>query len=120
MQTFGCSEFHGLFAGNVHTALVAGSHYDEGGEKAGNAGHLNRGKGHALIAFFEQEPAAYADHKYGSGHPAARHGMEELDYGCGRKGYGHEIDHFVAHGHGVELHADGVLHPGVGHQNPPG
>ena len=46
--------------------------------------------------------------------------MEKLVDGKRRKGHVEEAGHLVAHGVGVEFAAHGILHPGVGHQNPPG
>ena len=46
--------------------------------------------------------------------------MQELIDRHGREGHGRERTHLVADRFEVEVAAHGVLHPGVGHQNPPG
>ena len=46
--------------------------------------------------------------------------MAELVDGKGRKGDVEERYHLVAHGVGIELAPYRILHPRVGHQNPPG
>ena len=45
--------------------------------------------------------------------------MEKLVDGKRREGHVNETGHLVAHGVGIERAADGVLHPSVGHENPP-
>ena len=45
--------------------------------------------------------------------------MGELNNRRGLESHREEVHHLVANGVGIEVHAHGVLHPRVSHQNPP-
>ena len=119
-KSFGGSEFHGLLFGNLHAALVACSHDDEGSQHADHGSHFDACHGEVTVAAAQQEPAADAHDEGSAGDPAAGNCVEEFHHCRRRECHGGEIHHFVAHGLRVELHAHGVLHPSVGHENPPG
>ncbi len=86
--------------------------------QADPSGHLDRLDGKIRPALAHQKKSAHADHKHAGQRPAAHHGMTEFVDSHRRKSHGPEICHLVAHHLGIEGHAVGILHPGVGHQNP--
>ncbi|MPN19967.1 hypothetical protein SDC9_167342 [bioreactor metagenome] len=71
-----------------------------------------------LVPLLDQVPAAYPHHERGAEAPRRGDRMKKLVDGNGRSGHRPEVDHLVPHGLGVELHPDGILHPGVRHQDP--
>ena len=116
--------FHGCELHRLHLAHhVGGVVTCESGEQRGtetyDGSDLDAGLGELLVAVLEQEPAAHGDREHGSDDPRGGDGVAELVHGERGEGDGGEARHLEAHRVGVELLADGILHPTVGHENPP-
>ena len=119
-QPLGGGQFHGLIARGVDAALVACEHHAQCAQRGDGHAHTQGAQGELRLAAAQQVPAAHAYGEETARHPAAQDAVEELDNGYALEGHAEEVHHLVAHGVGVELHADGVLHPAVGHEYPPG
>ncbi len=89
---------------------------DRGGTEGG--GHGEGAPGEADVATLEQVVAGDRQHEDSAGDVARGHGVDELHLGHGVEQQGTEVGQLHAHGHVVELGADRVLHPAVGHQDP--
>ena len=72
------------------------------------------------MAALQQIPARYAHHEHCAQHPGREYCVDELIDCDRRQCHVEEGGHLVAHGVGVELLAYRMLHPRVGHENPPG
>ena len=118
-EAFGGSQLHGLVMSNVFAAAVAGGGHDEAGNQTDDGGNLDALRGEFRVATAEEVPAAHSHDEDRTGEPCARDGVAELVDGKGLEGHAEEVHHLVADGLGVEVHARGVLHPAVGHENPP-
>ena len=118
-EAFGGCQLHGLMAGDVFTAAVAGEGHDEARHESDDGGDLDALRGEFHVAAAEQEPAAHGHDKDGSREPAARDGVAEFVDRERLESYAEEVHHLVAHGVRIEVHARGMLHPAVGHEDPP-
>ena len=118
-EAFGGCQLHGLMAGDVFTAAVAGEGHDEARHESDDGSDLDALRGEFHVAAAEQEPAAHGHDKDGSREPAARDGVAEFVDRERLESYAEEVHHLVAHGVGIEVHARGMLHPAVGHEDPP-
>ena len=72
-----------------------------------------------LIPFLQQVIETYRHGKDCTDDPCRGDGMAELVDGKRRQGHFRERHHLMAHGIGIELTPHGILHPRVGHENPP-
>ena len=117
-----------LDGGQLHLLHLAGAvarlvtkHDDrENGRQTKTRGDGKGSQGEAHLHAAQQIPAAHPHHEQGGGHIARRHRVHELDLGHrveDDRGHVHQLH---AHGHGVELGADRVLHPAVGDEDPEG
>ena len=113
-------ELHGLGASDVDGAFVAGLHGEEDADEADNGGEEYAAAGEFHVAALEDEPAAHANDEAGGEGVGGGDGVGEFAEGGGGEEDGPEVLHFVAGRVGVECHAHGILHPGVGHEYPKG
>ena len=122
IKSFDGCQLHRLRLRHLIGRRVTRHGNDQRREQAEDGSNLNARESHLLMTFLEQIPARYADDEHGSQHPAAQHGVEELDDSYIRKGHFPETArglHLIAHRIRIERHAHRMLHPGVGHQYPP-
>ncbi len=119
VERFHGRQFHGLLLSHLHRREIARHHGDQGGRDAHDAGNLDALTRHLLLAAMQQVPATHGAHKHGAHHPRGAHGVAKLMDGEGRERHLGEARHLIAHGVGVECASHGVLHPCVGHENPP-
>ena len=120
LQSFQSCQLHRLVLRHLVSRLVAGKSHYQSGHDAENRCHLDAGCGKTLMPSAQQVPTADPDHESRSKHPAAQYRMEELGHRHRLECHRPEIHHLVADCFGIELHAHRMLHPGIGHQNPPG
>ena len=104
---------------HLYARHVAGNNRQYRSTNADQRSYADTAQSELLIALAEQEPATNAHGEDGTYHPRRRHGMHKLRHGCAGKCHIGKTNHLVAHRFGVKAHTYGVLHPSVGHENPP-
>ena len=105
--------------GDVHTTSITSASSDNCRDETDNTSNFNTLSSHFDVAIAKQIPATHGNHKRRTQQPCARHGVQEFVDCEGLEGNCKEIHHLIAHCVGIEVHSRGVLHPTVGHQNPP-
>ena len=90
------------------------------GDETHDGTNLDALDGQFRLAFLHEIPAGNGHHEDGSDDPCRDDRVAELVDGKRREGYVEERYHLVAHGVRIELATNGILHPCIGHQNPPG
>ena len=113
-------ELHGLSLSDHVSRVVAGEGTEQRSDETDDSSYLDALLGQLRVAVLEQIPGTHGHGEGGTDDPRGRHGMAELIHGEGRESHVGKRGHLEAHGVGVELLTDGILHPGVGDKNPPG
>ena len=90
------------------------------GNQTNDTGNLDALQRQLALAIPHQVPAADGNNEHSTDNPRRDDGMAELIDGKRRERHIEERHHLVAHRVGIELTTHGILHPGVGNQNPPG
>ena len=114
------SQFHRLFLCHLLTGDMSRSGCQQGSHQSHDGTNAQALQGQLGLAFLHQVPAAHGHYKDGAHNPCRNHRMAEFHDSKGREGHIEERHHLVTHGIGIELTAHRTLHPGIGHQNPPG
>ena len=120
VETLHGGELHGLHLGHVVGRAVTGTDEHGEGYDSEDGGHADGLAGQECLTFPEQEPGGYGDYEYRGEHVAVGHRVEEFVDGHGGRDYRPEVHHLAAGSVGIELHAHGILHPGVGDEDPDG
>ena len=120
IQSLHRCQLHGLRLSNLFAREVScGSSQQRSNESDGctNLDAFDRQTG---VAFLQQIPAAHRYREDATDNPCRGDRMTEFHHGKRRQSHIEERHHLVAHRIRVELAAHRILHPGIGHENPPG
>ena len=112
-------QFHRLRLCHLLTRDVPCGASQQRGHQTYCSTNLDALQGHLLLALLQQIPRAYGHREHGTDDPSRGHRVTELTHGKRREGHLQERHHLVAHRVGIELTAHGILHPRIGHENPP-
>ena len=113
-------ELHRLVLCHLIGGEVTGGDGEDRGDDAEGGGELDALESKAIALILEQVVAANTHGDDSTEEPAGDDGVEELCHSHGIERHGGEVDHLIADGVRIEVHAGRILHPAIGDEDPPG
>ena len=112
-------ELHRLVLSHLIGGEVTGGDGEHRGDDAEGGGELDALERKAIALILQQIVATDTHGDDRPEEPAGDDGVEKLCHSHGVERHGSEVNHLIADGVGIEVHAGRILHPAIGDEDPP-